>query len=258
MISLSSIQTMNKKKTEKNKLYEAFHARLDPQKYIINRNNFTYRNIVDMLDKYTKNAKTVFDIGCGSGTLSFYLANKGKKVIGVDISKNSIAACKQNAEKLNLSQQTSFAVMEFPNKLPQKKFDVILMMEVIEHIEDDKKALKAVYSLLNKDGIAIITTPSKNAPLHRLGYAKGFDKRVGHLRRYTMEEIVTKCKEAKFEIVETKKTEGILRNFLFLNPIAGNLIRVIKSFLIDVALFLDDISRKLFGESDLFVIVKKK
>ena len=148
--------------------------------------------------------------------------------------------------------------MKFPDQAPQDKYDLILFMEVIEHLEDDQKALKKVYSLLNKNGIAIISTPSINAPLYRLGLAKKFDKRVGHLRRYTMQELQLKCLKAGFEIIETKKTEGILRNYLYLNSIAGKFIRLIKYFMVDVILSLDGLTMKAFGESDLFIVVRKK
>ena len=54
-----------------------------------------------------------------------------------------------------------------------------------------------------------------------------------------------------------KKNEGILRNFLFLNPIAGKFIRFIKFFLVDVVTYLDNATVPLFGESDLIVVLEK-
>lgn len=245
---------------KKNKLYEQFHSLTSSQKYIIDRNNFTYRIIVDVLDQYLDSAKkSVLDIGCGAGTTSFYMASKGKKVYGIDIAHNSIAACKESAKQLHLEERTAFSVMDFPDESPkEKKFDAVVCFEVIEHLQDDEKALKKIYALLDKGGIAIISTPSKNAPLYKTGYAEAFDKRVGHLRRYTVEELKDKCIKAGFEIVATKKTEGVIRNFLYLNPIAGKLIKFIRYFIIDIALFVDWISMKLFGESDLFIIIRKK
>lgn len=244
-----------KRKTAK---YEEFHKNTSSQKYVINRNNFTYRIILDVIDKYLNSSKDILDIGCGAGTLCLYAASKGNNVYGIDIAHNSITACKKSARQLQLEKRAKFEVMDFPKEVPKGKFDLIFFFEVIEHLKDDQKALNTIHSLLKKGGIAIISTPSKNAPMYKMGKATEFDKRVGHLRRYTIKELVDQCKKEGFEILETKKTEGILRNYLYLNPIAGKFIRFIKFFMVDVLLFLDTLSMKVFGESDLFVIIKKK
>ncbi len=65
------------------------------------------------------------------------------------------------------------------------------------------------------------------------------------------------ARDSKFKILESYGTEGILRNFLFLNPVAGKFIRFIKFFLSDIVTALDSFSCKTFGESDLFIILKK-
>ena len=72
-----------------------------------------------------------------------------------------------------------------------------------------------------------------------------------------MEELEKKSKKAGFEIIETKKTEGVVRNFLYLNPVAGKFIRFIKYFLVDIVTGIDWFSMKLFGESDLIIVLEK-
>jgi len=245
------------KKKNKIRDYEEFHRNTLSQVRIINRNNFTYRIILNVISRYLEPRKKILDIGCGAGTISLHLASKGHTVCGIDISSNAIKSCRESAKKLGIEKNADFKVMNFPNKIPNEKFNFILLIEVIEHLKNDSLALRKIYSLLSKGGIAIISTPSKNAPMHKLGLAKTFDRKVGHLRRYAMDELVNKCKLVGFEIVETKKTEGIIRNFLFLNPIVGKSIRFIKFFIADIVTLIDEISLKLFGESDIFVIVKK-
>ncbi len=155
-------------------------------------------------------------------------------------------------------KNVSFEVLDFPrDKLRPNNYDVILLLEVIEHIEEDAKALQLLYSRLNINGILILSTPSKNAPLYRLGLTKDFDKRVGHLRRYREKELLDQIKSAGFNIIEIKKNEGILRNFLYTNSIAGNAIRFIKFFIVDLISYLDNLSMLIFGESDFIVIAKK-
>ena len=243
-------------KLDQRKKHEIFHKTTLAQKRIIEESNFTYRIIIAVINKYLRGAKKVLDIGSGAGTICFYLGSKEKDILGIDISQNAIAACKKSTEFLKL-RNVDFQRMNFPHEVPNSRFDLIICSEVLEHLEDDNLAVEKIYSLLNKGGIAIISTPSKNAPLYKLGLAKKFDDRVGHLRRYKLDELVNKCRDVGFTILETKKTEGILRNFLFLNSVAGKFVRFIKFFLSDIVTIVDNISLYLFGESQIFVVVKK-
>jgi len=241
----------------RNKLYEDFHKISVPQNKIISKNNFTYRLILKVAEEYLDKSKTVLDIGCGSGTLDFYFANKGNKVYGIDTSKNAISACKQSATKLRLSKSVNFDVMNFPNQIPKGKFDFVIFTEVIEHLRDDSKALAVINKLLNNNGLMLLSTPSSNAPLHRIGLTKNFDQRVGHLRRYKLEELEALCIENGFKIVYKKKIEGVLRNFLFVNPKAGKSVRFIKYFISDIMTFIDDLTVPVFGESNIIIVAKK-
>lgn len=238
-------------------IYNQFHKNTSVQGKIIKNNNFTYRNILQYIDKYGINKKNSLDIGCGAGTLCFYMANKGMHVLGVDISSKAIKACQKSSKELKLDKLTCFEVVNFPKESISGKFDLVILTEVIEHLSNDKLALEKIFNSLNKGGIAILTTPSLNAPLYRLGYAKNFDKRVGHLRRYTVNSLVNISKEAGFKIMETKKVEGLLRNFLFLNPFAGKLIRFIKFYVSDIVTFVDNLLIPIFGESNLILVLKK-
>ena len=158
---------------------------------------------------------------------------------------------------MGLNEIIKFKLVDFPEQKVSEKFDLIIFSEVIEHLREDNLALKKIYNMLNNKGLVIITTPSKNAPLHRLGYAKRFDKRVGHIRRYTIQDLSKQCEYVGFKIVETYKIEGILRNFLFLSPTAGKLVRFIKFFISDVVTFIDNLTIPIFGESNIIVVVRK-
>lgn len=242
---------------KKNKIYEDFHEKTSVQEKIIKKNNFTYRHILRFIDKYSVDKKNIIDIGCGAGTLCFYVASKGIQVLGVDISSRAIEACRKSSSRLGLDKLAKFEIVNFPQESMSGKFDLVIFTEVIEHLRDDKLALEKIFNMLNKGGIAIITTPSLNAPLYRLGYANSFDEKVGHLRRYTVESLTKKCETCEFEVIETEKVEGILRNFLFLNPYAGKFVRFIKFFISDMATFIDNSLIPIFGESNIIVIVKK-
>ncbi len=172
-------------------LYETFHNKAKSQQKIINSNNFTYKVILSILDPYLTTNKDILDIGCGVGTLSLYCAKKSKKVLGIDISKNAISIANNSVKYLKL-KNVNFETVDFPQNAPKGTYDLILCSEVLEHLPDDSLALKKIFNLLKPNGIAIISTPTKTAPMYRLGLASNFDKRVGHLRRYLLNELISK------------------------------------------------------------------
>lgn len=241
----------------KNVLYEEFHKTTSSQTKIVSSNNFTYRLIFNVIERYLTKDKKVLDIGCGAGTICFYLASKGSNVFGFDISSKAIEACRESSHALGLDKAARFKVVDFPNETITDKFDLVIFSEVIEHLRDDNLALKKIFNMLNNKGVIIITTPSKHAPLYRLGYARSFDKRVGHLRRYTIESLSKQCVGAGLTVVETQKIEGILRNFLFLNPYAGKFVKFIKFFISDIITFIDNLTIPIFGESNIIVVARK-
>ena len=78
--------------TQKKKtiLYETYHSNRRLQKRIISDNNFTYRELIKIMKPHLNKIQSVLDIGSGAGTIDFYLASKGKKVTGIEISKSAV------------------------------------------------------------------------------------------------------------------------------------------------------------------------
>lgn len=238
-------------------VHEKYHIKTRSQCRVIGEKNFTYRVVISVINKYLERRQKILDMGCGAGTLDFYLATKGNEVTGIDISEKAIESCRKTAVNLNINN-TKFMRLNFPKETINGKFDFIIFSEVIEHLEDDKQALRGIYKLLNPGGTLLLTTPSINAPLHRLGLTKDFDKEVGHLRRYVFNNLLDMIKNSGFKIIETRKTEGIIRNFLFINPIAGKLVRFIKFFVSDLVTLIDNITIPIFGESNYIVVARRK
>jgi ubiquinone biosynthesis O-methyltransferase len=236
--------------------YEVFHKKTSAQKSLIKKNNFTYILSLPLIDKYLKKDYSVLDIGSGAGTLALYAANKKCKVLGIDISKDAVKAANESVKNMHL-KNIRFEVVDFPNKVPKGRFDFIIFTEVIEHIKDDNKAVKEIAKMLNKNGILFLSTPSKNAPLHKMGLTKKFDKRVGHLRRYSIDELESMLSKNNLKIIQTVKVEGILRNFLFTNDYAGKLVRFIKFKLSNIVTIIDNATIPLFGESNIIIVAKK-
>lgn len=239
-------------------LYDKYHKDRNLQKRVISDKNFTYRNIIGVVNRL-KYGERVLDIGSGVGTIDFYLASKGKNITGIEISSKAIFAARESAKVLGLESNTEFIKGEFLNWKHDGHFDLVICSEVLEHLKDDNKAIGKIYKLLKKGGLAIFTVPSKNAPLFRFGLAKEFDERVGHLRRYKIEELVSLLKKNKFRILRKKKTEGLLRNFLFVFRVGDFPNRLANRFplISDILTMLDNIFLKTLGESNIIIVCKK-
>ena len=101
----------------------------------------------------------ILDIGCGGGLLSEPMCRLGANVVGIDASKKNIEVAKFHAKqnKLKIDYKTAS-----PEKLKiSKKFDVILNMEIVEHVENIEFFIKESSRLLKKDGIMFIATLNK-------------------------------------------------------------------------------------------------
>ena len=249
-------------KTTKTAFYDQYHAKNRNTFYfkVISDNNFTYfytlKYLRSILASFNKKTVRILDLGCGVGTVDFYLAQKGHNVTGIDISADAIKICNSVKEQFGF-ENTRFIEGDVQKKEFKQKFDFIICSEVIEHVEDDRGLLKTIHKLLVPGGILLLTTPSKYAPLHRLGFLKDFDQRVGHLRRYDMPDLLSKIQEAGFDIRETDRAESIIRNGLYTFKPLGYLIKLIRGPLIPLFHVIDDFFTTIFGESDLAVIAKK-
>ena len=105
-----------------------------------------------------KNIK-VLDIGCGGGLLSEPMCRLGAEVTAIDASEKNINVAKMHSKKNNLKIKY---VCTSPEKLKIKnKYDVILNMEIVEHVEDINFFLKTCSDLLKKNGIMFVATINK-------------------------------------------------------------------------------------------------
>ena len=101
----------------------------------------------------------ILDIGCGGGLLSEPMSRLGANVTGIDASDKNIKIAKLHSKKNNLKIKY---LCSSPEKIKiEKKFDVILNMEIIEHVEDIDFFLKSCSELLKKNGIMFVATINK-------------------------------------------------------------------------------------------------
>ena len=102
---------------------------------------------------------TILDIGCGGGLLSEPMCRLGANITGIDASIKNIKIAKLHANKKGLKINY---ICSSPEKLKiTKKFDVILNMEIVEHVEDISLFLKSCSKLLKKNGLMFVATINK-------------------------------------------------------------------------------------------------
>ena len=99
---------------------------------------------------------SILDIGCGGGLISEPMARLGGKVTGIDASKKNVEIAKIHCKKTKLK-------INYLNKSPEQmnnneKFDIILNLEVVEHVEDLDLYLKSCAKLLKKNGLIFTAT----------------------------------------------------------------------------------------------------
>ena len=109
--------------------------------------------------RYPLSGINVLDIGCGGGLLSEPMYRLGANVTAIDASNKNITIARLHAKKNKLKIKY---ICSSPEKLKTiKKFDVILNMEIVEHVKDVDFFLKSCANLLKKNGLMFVATINK-------------------------------------------------------------------------------------------------
>ncbi len=103
----------------------------------------------------------VLDIGCGGGILSESMANLGASVHGIDVVERNIKIASQHASQSKLAIQYEYVDLEEVVKRPYR-YDVVLNMEVVEHVADLPLFVSLCTQLVESDGILYVATINRN------------------------------------------------------------------------------------------------
>ena len=119
------------------------------------KKHFKIKDKVNFLEKIN-----ILDIGCGGGLISEPLARLGANITGIDASEKNINVAKLHSEENGLK-------INYLNSSPEKmnssqKFDVILNLEIVEHVDNVNLYIKSCYKLLNKNGIMFTATLNRS------------------------------------------------------------------------------------------------
>ncbi|OUX37952.1 MAG: hypothetical protein CBE33_02120 [Candidatus Pelagibacter sp. TMED273] len=217
-------------------------AALESIEFAKNYNNYIFKKINKYID-----CDKVLDFGAGFGFFSEYLRKLGKEVTAVDSNKKAV----------DVLRQKNFLTFKTLNEV-NKKFDVIISLNVLEHIEDDQKVLENLYSALNENGKLILYLPSSMKVWTNL------DEIVNHYRRYSLKEIKNKAQMAGFRVIEAYHVDIVGWVVLFLSKILNlNLdfdkkkIIIYDKFIFSIFKFFDIFMKYIIGKNVLVVCEKK-
>ncbi|MDA8538891.1 bifunctional 2-polyprenyl-6-hydroxyphenol methylase/3-demethylubiquinol 3-O-methyltransferase UbiG [Candidatus Pelagibacter bacterium] len=171
------------------------------QHFKINADNLNYLKGLNILD-----------IGCGGGLISEPMARLGGRVTGIDASEKNIKVAKIHAKKNELKINY---LKKSPEELENKdKFDIILNLEIVEHVDNVGLYIESCYNLLKKDGLMFTATLNRSF----MSYLKAIIGAEYIMRWLPIgthdwnkflkpEELEKQLQDKKFSIVEIKGLE---------------------------------------------------
>jgi 2-polyprenyl-3-methyl-5-hydroxy-6-metoxy-1,4-benzoquinol methylase len=164
--------------------------------------------VISLIKKYLSNkAVNILDYGCGSGYISEAVINLNQSLVvtSADHNEQALSHCRERS----LPHVVDLRV----EKLIPGSYDLILCLDVIEHIENDVEFMDNLRALLRPDGIMLVTVPAYEF------LWSGEDYVSNHVRRYTLEGFKKKIKKTNLNIEKISYF-----NFLLFVPIVIHLI----------------------------------
>lgn len=138
----------------------------------------------------------VLDVGCGAGGLLAYLAKREPvQPVGIDLFPDTLPYCVRRGVRLVSAADAT--AMPFPDTA----FDFVVAQDVVEHIEDDLKALREIRRVTAPGGLALILVPAYQS----LWSAR--DVALRHFRRYRLGQLAGRVAAAGFEVVRRTYTD---------------------------------------------------
>lgn len=176
-----------------------------------------------LIDKeINKSGLNLLDVGCGAGRLGYILKQKTKNLnlYGVDIDIESLQIAKERGyliQNINLDNEKL--------AYPAQVFDIVVCLDVIEHVKNPYSLLEEIYRVLKEDGLLLLSTPNIQWIYHiiRLIFGKGprtyrspkyHEYDGGHLHYFTFRDVNELLNRCGFKLVCFKGSHNIHFNFI--------------------------------------------
>lgn len=156
---------------------------------------------------------SVLDIGCGGGGMAAGLKDyrPDLNVAGIDISKKALAQAKRNFRNVDFVYGDILKL----SKYTEKKFDAIIMYDVLEHVAEPTKLLGEIHRSLKKEGVFCFFVPLDGSLFTIHGWLKllGFTPKLryaGHVQQFSEPEIVNLLKTSGFSVQKKRYSQYFL------------------------------------------------
>jgi len=228
------------------KKYSGLNELLSLEEHMPNYNSY----IIDLCSELIANKKRVVDFGAGIGTLSIiYKEMYGHKPICIEIDKTN----KKILKKKGL--QVFDDIKNIPGSI-----DLVFSSNVLEHIKDDLGALNSIRQKLSADGVLYLYLPAHVILKSRL------DEVVGHYRRYSKKDILSKLESSGFDVTKIHYADSIgffvslIIKFVGYNPTDGlgspSSLRIYDKYILPISKFIDRMGGKYFIGKNIVISAK--
>lgn len=167
-----------------NDIIKSYQNKKEFYESLPNKNNMRSLNIINskrilMIEKFVKGK--ILDIGCGFGNLLSAARQRGWETYGVEVSSHMANVAKKYGKvKESVIEKAVY---------PRDFFDAITMFDVLEHVSDPQRTLKACNNILKKGGILVIQTPSSDSVYAKIR-GKNWDYfGLQHLNYFSLNDI---------------------------------------------------------------------
>jgi SAM-dependent methyltransferase len=197
------------------------------------------------IKKYNRKTVRILDFGAGIGTYADMLKNLGYTVDCVELDPDMVKQLKKNHKVYTDIKDV------------KGKYDVIYSLNVLEHIEDDAKALEDLKARLSDNGEIVLFVPAFNITYNKL------DVVSGHFRRYRKKDLQKLAANTKLNLVKVRYSEpiGFFAGLVYriigggeeINPKS---IALYDKYVFPVSVFFEPPTRQLFGKNILGIYKK--
>lgn len=193
------------KKHEIGQLYEKYHEKWgtvgkDAEMHRAMRRD-TFRRIFKILSRYKAPYGRLLDIGCGTGICMEVGKEFGWDVYGVDISEEAVASA-----RAMLGSRVEALDFENAELIPASNFDVVIMTDVLEHLNDVTRTINSIHTILKPGGVALIVTVDTGSLFAKLMRNKWLFIHRQHLVYFSKKNLKLLLGRTGFEILKFQRS----------------------------------------------------